>query len=227
MKRVLLTLSFIGMLACIMPITIQAQCNGQDSLNCQFPLPDFTCDYTICVDGTDYDITIEYNRQLPTQGLIRNPCRWPLCIYPLDQVSWIRRICVPPAIQNIAAEKIYNGIIRATNLCTDNCFGATIPDCSLGSVGPCPLGTPQTSIDAYCHIIAFPRCYRWIAGCIEVCNEAACEQYCFAEWRYCNQGGNCTQCFITVCGHHDFVQCPLGCLQANCEFLGIESCVQP
>lgn len=224
MKRVLLTLSFIGMLACIMPITIQAQCNGQDSLNCQFPLPNFTCDYIICVDGTDYDITIEYNRQLPTTGYITNPCTKPGCNRALDQVSWIRRICVPPAIQNIAAEKIYNGIIRATNLCTDTCFGATIPDCSIPSTGPCL--SPSASVDAYCHIIAFPRCYRWIAGCIEVCNEAACEQYCFAEWRYCNQGGNCTQCFITVCDHHSFIQCPHECSKFNCDLLGITSCVQ-
>jgi len=225
MKRVLLTVSFIGMLACIVPTTIQAQCSGQDSLNCQFPLPNFTCDYTICVDGTDYDITIEYNRQLPTQGLIRNPCRWPLCIYPLDQVSWIRRICVPPAIQNIAAEKIYNGIIRATNLCTDTCFGATIPDCSVPSTGPCL--SPSTSIDAYCHIIAFPRCYRWIAGCIEVCNEAACEQYCFAEWRYCNQGGNCTQCFVKFCDDYKFTNCPGMCFTFNCILLKNEACEEP
>ncbi len=221
------TASFIAIIVCTLlmlgsPVSVSAQCVGQDSLDCEC-LVTRTCGMTICVAGMNHNITIEYCQQLPTSGYIRNPCTRPVCNRAADQVTWIKRVCVPIAIQGVGAEVIYNGIIKATNLCNDTCFGATIPNCSMGSAGPC-IGGPGTSLTAYCHIMAFPRCYRWVANCLESCDGDACNQYCFAEWRYCNQNNNCVQCLISICGDNTFDQCDQGCTEVDCADLNNNAC---
>ncbi len=203
--------------------SISAQCLGQDSLDCEC-LETRICNMTICVAGMNHNITIEYCQQLPVSGYIRNPCTEPFCYRPVDQVTWIKRICVPTAIQGVGAQVIYNGIIKATNLCSDTCFGATIPNCSMGSTGPCIGGGPATSLTAYCHVMAFPRCYRWVAGCLEACDGDACNQYCFAEWRYCSLNNNCVQCLVTICSDKTFTQCDQGCMKVDCTDLNTNGC---
>ncbi len=222
-KTIVTTLACCWVL-CGTPREAVAQCLGQDSLNCACEVTR-SCSLTICVGGTNYGITIEYCQQLPVAGYIRNPCTRPTCARAADQVSWIKRICVPIALQGIGAELIYNGIIKAVNLCNDSCFGATIPNCSIGSSTPCPgFGVPATSTIAYCHIIAFPRCYRWaIGGCLEVCDDA-CNKYCFAEWRYCNKNNTCEKCFVQICDGGGFTACVAGCTQVDCDDLNNDGC---
>ena len=160
--------------------------------------------------------------QNETTNLIVNPCRRD-CDFAQNKVTWIKRICVPIAIQNQPAGVIYNAIICATDLCTNNFLGVTIPNCDVGSGGVCP-NDPNMSVAAYCHILAFPKCYNWVNGCIEKCDGENCNTYCYVERRYCVKDNVCTMCQVQICEDQETTPCTPNCTTVECGNLSYNAC---
>lgn len=137
-------------------------------------------DLTICHGGVNYTATLEVCTQFAVPpNPIANPCTGN-CTRALDAITWVRRICVDPNLKNLGEAALIQAIIKGTNLCckNGNFLGVTIPECSVGT--DC-----KTSIAAYCHILAMPKCTRknYITGCYDKCTQ--CVEFCMVERRYC------------------------------------------
>lgn len=197
----------------------QFTCIGQDNLDC-------TCQETeavnidICIGGTTYTLILDVCQQLPNPNLISNPCGVPLCVRPLNRVTWVKRICFPVGLSATSIEALYNGIICATDLCKSQAIlGSTIaiPNCD-GITNAC-----TTVNGVYCHLLALPNCVKRNGNCWEMCDDGDCTQYCFVERRYCKDyQGNCSTCDKSICYYPGAIQhCPnpTPCTQVNCENL--------
>lgn len=143
-------------------------------------------EFTICHAGTDYVANVWICTQYATTTLIDNPCTSLSpneCDYAVNSVSWVKKICVPPALKDLGLPAIYQAIVNGTDLCCNNFLGVTIPQCNSGTT--CKT---LTNTGIYCHILALPKCLEknYTTGCYMACdNGVNCGQHCFVERRYC------------------------------------------
>jgi hypothetical protein len=218
--------SLLTLLTCCVLIgtaNVSAQCTGQD-------VPDCTCEQltakslTICIGGMNYNITVFSCEQVPSPNPIGNPCYFPYdCSKPTQsRISWIKQICVPVGFPVVGTEVIYNAIICATDLCTNDYLGVS------GSFPTCNPSTPPdacTSTNRYCHTIAFPKCVEWDGLCLNICDED-CDQYCYVQRAYCKFTSACYTCNIAICSDPDAQDCPGNCTEVDCDNLSFTACCQ-
>jgi hypothetical protein len=198
----------IGALVAILNIgsstPVKAQCNGQDALNCNCQQ---TTDYNInvCINGTTGTITIKVCNQFPNPNLIRNPCTQ--CTEPLNSITNVKEICVPPEFATKTYAELLPGIVCATNLCkSPNFFGVVIPDCVPAGSDACNTTNP------YCHVLSLPRCVRREGNCWIGC-DTGCENRCWVWRKYCRDSPtSCWTCALTeTCELNPSDECPQGC----------------
>ena len=163
---------------------------------------------TVCHAGTNYLATIEVCTQFAVPpSPIDNPCT-PGCQRALDAITWVRKICVDQSLKDIGEPALLQAIVKATNLCCPkgNFLGITIPDCMSGT-------TCATSITAYCHVLAMPRCMKknFSTGCYDKCLD--CKDFCMIERRYCKPTPTscCKQYFATCSYNRDEKSCATKC----------------
>jgi hypothetical protein len=229
MKCSKVTLSII---VCFLAATVgnvrlaaQFNCTGQDALQCDCEQY-ITYNLTVCLAGQNYPISIDVCSQRASPILINNPCTVPTCDRPVHEVTWVHRICLPTNLRylpNNQVPALYNAIICATNLCTNNFISANIPVCGPGTA------CQYTVSAGFCHILALPNCYQWDASglCMETCDND-CTQYCMVERRYCRDTPTtCTVCNFNICNHpNDQGYCIGDCLDVDCAELSFNACCQ-
>lgn len=181
---------------------------------------------TICHGGVDYVANVWICTQYATTTLIFNPCATPTCSRPVNAISWVRRICVPQDLKDLGLTAIYAAIVKGTNLCCNDFLGvkSTWPNCS-------PNSDCKTSTQAYCHILALPKClhksYPPGDGCYYQCEEG-CNNYCMVDRRYCKIGvDTCCSALMGVCEYNDSEVCVSGTCNVqfdNCNAIASEAC---
>jgi hypothetical protein len=204
-----------------------AQCNGQDApeCNCAVELQQVV-NLTVCINQVDYPITLTVCNQFPNPNAIRNPCT--NCTRPLDAITWVKKICLPPALLSVPLDIIYPAIVCATNLCTNHSLIGPIdfPQCEFNPSYPCNTLAP------YCHALALPRCVKLVGLCYEVCNTQC--SYCIIWRDYCydyNAVPGTNPCWTCNAGHCtwpvNLPTCPEGCMVVPCHnWEGLNCCSQ-
>jgi len=185
---------------------LHGQCSTQIPPNCVCADGDKILYIDICHAGVTYQADITVCTQYATTAPIDNPCT-PDCVAGLNSITWVKKICVPPDLKNLGLLAIYQAIIRGTNLCCakGNFLNVTLPNCTYGT-------NCITSADAYCHILALPRCLKknYVTGCYEQCN--GCNDYCLVERRYCmTTPTTCCKQMRTICSYNDDDVCNQEC----------------
>ncbi len=215
MKSHLLLASIVIAVIWTATSTMNAQtgCPGQDPYNCNGCTQDSVYRFRVCIGPVTDTIDVTICTQFATNQYISNPCR--NCVLPLDAISWVRKVCVPPALYLVSIDSIYRAILKATSLCCSNQFiPATIRSCDPGP-DPCSFTS-----NAYCHVLGLPNCVKREGNCWIPC-ESNCDKMCYVERRYCRKiVGNivqCLECITTICATNN--QCEQPCTLVNCANL--------
>lgn len=234
MVRILLLIAACCSLLSARVSAQQTDCSNaippQQAWNCSGCTNESTKDFVICLNDTTYTVTVYYCNQsafdVNPPRLIKNPCT-PDCTLPVDMITWVRKVCVPPALYTTSASVIYQALLQATDLCCDNWLLANIPWCGDGK-------SCFTTLSPYCHVMAFPTCVSFLNGCWQPCG-GNCENVCIFERRYCRQGPaqgpfQCVRCPGVQCTIND-VTCDVasGCRESvTCTNLTLPtSCCTP
>jgi hypothetical protein len=170
-------------------------------------------DITVCHAGTNYTATVELCTQYAVPpNPIDNPCT-PGCQRAADAITWVRSFCVDQDLKDISETAVLAAIVKGTNLCcpSGNFLGVTIPDCTTGQ-------NCTTSVAAFCHILAMPRCLNknYVTGCYEKCLD--CKDFCMIERRYCRTSPTtCCKRYLVTCAYdEDPEDCPKCNKKWNC-----------
>lgn len=201
------------------PLEVNAQCNGQDALNCNCEQTT-NYDVAVCIDGTTATVTLKVCNQFPNPSLIRNPCT--NCTEPLNSITYVKEICVPQEFSTRTYAELMPGIICATNLCrSPNLLGIVLPLCTPSWQLAC------TTTNPYCHVLSLPRCVRREGNCWVSCNDG-CDNRCMVWRQYCRTVGpsGCWNCSTTTtCVFNPSDVCPDGCqLLQDCPSPHILTC---
>ena len=182
--------SFVS-LCCVLLLSIAAgnhsyACTGQDHFNCNACTTESDHVFKICIGGSNYWVTVTYCKQVGTGGnaYVENPtafyCGNP-CEGPLDELIWIRKVCIPSSLLTTPLSTVYSAIYKSMDLCCNNWLGVTIPNCDAGT------DCHYTAMGVHCIGLAFPRCVKLdVNNCWVPC-ESNCERFCVIDRRYCNQ----------------------------------------
>lgn len=188
----------------------QSGCPGQDPYNCNGCTQDSVYRFRVCIGPVTDTIDVTMCTQFATNQYISNPCA--NCIRPLDAITWVRKVCVPPSLATVGIDTIYRAIVKATSLCCSQKYiAAAIPLCGPG-VDTCNLVS-----NAYCHVVGLPKCVVRYGNCWQPC-DGNCKDLCYVERRYCMaSSGSCSECTRVTCGTQEV--CKQGCLTVNCNNL--------
>lgn len=212
MKRAVL-LAFIATAAfwaATTSLNAQSGCPGQDPYNCNGCTKDSIYRFRVCIGPVTDTIDVTMCTQYATNQLISNPCT--NCTRPLDAITWVRKVCVPPSLTAVGIDTIYRAIVKATSLC---CLQGYIP----AAIPPCGPGVDTCSpfSNAYCHVVGLPSCVSRSGNCWQSCTDR-CRDLCYVERRYCRTpSGACSECSRIYCKRQ--ADCPQGCLPVNCDIL--------
>ena len=215
MKRAVL-LAFIATAAfwaATTSLNAQSGCPGQDPYNCNGCTKDSIYRFRVCIGPVTDTIDVTMCTQYATNQLISNPCT--NCTRPLDAITWVRKVCVPPALYLVSIDSIYQAIMKATSLCCSNQFiAAIIRNCDPG------LNACDPTSNAYCHMLGLPNCVKREGNCWIPCDNS-CDKMCYVERRYCRKIVNnfvqCMECTVTICSTSN--QCMQPCTGVNCANL--------
>jgi len=212
MKNTALFVTSILLALCLLSSTATAQtgCTGQDPYDCAGCTRDSTYRLRVCIGPVTDSIDITMCTQIATSQYISNPCT--NCQRPLDAITWVRKVCVPPSLSLVSIDTIYRAVMAATSLCCGSPFiPATIPQCD-SSGSAC-----NTVQGVYCHVLGLPKCMVRVGNCWQPCRQQ-CRDFCYVERRYCKSAsGSCTQCTIGICSTAE--QCTQQCIPVNCNQL--------
>jgi|LakMenE01Jun11ns_1017448.scaffolds.fasta_scaffold9761865_2 hypothetical protein len=206
----LIAVFVVSLLGLSISATAQTGCPGQDPYNCAGCTNDSTYRFRVCIGPVTDTIDVTMCTQFATTQLVSNPCT--NCTRPLDAITWVRRVCVPPSLALVSIDTIYRAIIARTSLCCGTPFiPAAFPKCD--SI----TGTCNPIQGVYCHIVALPKCIVRIGNCWQPCTQQ-CRDFCYVERRYCRAtSGACTPCSSVVCSTPD--PCSQGCTIVDCNLL--------
>lgn len=188
----------------------QTGCPGQDPYNCNGCTQDSVYRFRVCIGPVTDTIDVTLCTQFATNQYISNPCT--NCTLPLDALTWVRKVCVPPSLATVGIDTIYRAIVKATSLCCSQQFiAAVIPPCGPG------VDTCNPYSNAYCHAVGFPRCVARVGNCWQPCKES-CRDLCYVQRRYCvSASGNCSECTTISCSKGE--ACSQECIPVNCVSL--------
>lgn len=217
----LMIVSLFATLAMVGLTTVaRGQCNGQDVLDCDCDALE-NVDINVCIAGQTGTITLKVCNQFPSPNLIRNPCQ--NCQEPLNAITWVNEICIPPIFSGKTYAELLPGIICATSLCkVPNFLGAAIPECVPTGALACQTTNP------YCHVLSIPRCVRKEGTCWKSCDEENCDNRCMVWRKYCADPAlGCVTCGTTsTCTYNATDVCPTGCEQLDdCPFAHPSCCL--
>lgn len=187
-----------------------------DPINCLGCGPDVTYRFRVCIGNVMDSIDVTMCTQYAGSQFIQSPC--PSDTLPLNAVSFIRNICVPPSLATVSIDTIYRAVIKATSLC---CFHPFLPVIVPPCINQGPKDSCVSSISAYCHALAMPRCMHLVTNCWQPCGQP-CAALCYLTRRYCtitdSNGVFCKDCTRSYCQSGN-VQCQQPCQEIQCSIL--------
>jgi|GEM_PF-1542426 hypothetical protein len=197
------------------------QCGNQTPIQCECVGTEY--EFKVCHAGTEYIANVWMcTQQAVPPTPLDNPCTVPPneCAFPINSITWVKKICVPQELKDQNLTAVYQAIIRGTDLCCYNFIGATIPACNAGARCSDP-----TNPGIYCHVLALPKCLskNFSTGCYTSCdNGGNCANHCFIERRYCKETP--TSCCSFVRSICEGVNDP-PCTGGSCNVVFNECCI--